>query len=129
MTDKDQREDGEKPKKDRLYFLPDYDALARHVREIVNAPSLRSHPRDEYECICDTCFRGKFKGKVLPASEFQTIQKSKPGRDSSDPNFDPCEGTSGTSGTSKKGTAVLKCNECWSEIAPGKHQICNKDKR
>ena len=136
MTDKDE-EDNEKPKKDKFYFRPDYEALARHVREIVNAPSLRSHPRDEFHCICDTCFRATFKGKVLPPSDFQSIQRSKAGGSRSDAKEDTSDtpgtsGTSGTSGSSSSSTSkksVLKCRECWSEIAPGKHQTCNKDKR
>ena len=102
--------DGDAHKKRNIDFHPDYFALANHVRDIVEAPSLRSNPRDEFHCICDTCFRGTFKGKVLPISEFQTKQKSKPGGlNSSHGDYDPREGTSSSSSGIHFNLCTMQC--------------------
>ena len=125
MIDEDE-EDDEKPKKDKFYFLPDYVALARHVWKTVNKSSLRSNPRNEFRCTCDICFRATFKGKDLPKSDFQAIERSKAGGSHSDAG----EGTSSTScSSSSTRKSTTRCTVCWGEIAPGKHQICNKDKK
>ena len=101
IIDVDDADEKKKSKKRKMDFCPDYVALANHVRSIVEAPSLRSKPRDDFECICEICFRGSFKGKVLPLSQFQTMEKSKPGGlNSSHHDSDPGEGTSASTSSS-----------------------------
>ena len=72
MTDTDDKT----KKKRNIDFKLDYDALANHIKRVVRR---RSEPWDEFQCPCNACQRATFKGKVLPESEFQPIQITKPG--------------------------------------------------
>ena len=87
--------------------------LAAHVKSIVEAPSLRSNPRDEFHCPCENCQRASHRGKFIPKSQFFPDEdKKKRGRPSDEPKPDL--------------TPIKTCPKCKCEIGPGKPHPCSE---
>ena len=92
-----------------------YAELVQHVKEVVNAPSTRQNPRDEFSCDCHICQRGRYTGKTLPMSRFMQEPKKKKGRPAKTPPEDL--------------TPVKRCPKCHQIVGPGIPHPCTRTSR